>query len=62
MNLGDMDKIKITSSEPKNYLVRSGKGFVTSLDFNTIRRSKNVKKAKFTITEVSFKDFPKIIE
>ena len=36
-----MDKMKITSSEPKVKLERLGKGFITSLGFKTKSRSQN---------------------
>ena len=39
----------------------SGKGFITSLDINAIRKLKNVKKSKFAITEVSLKYLSKIV-
>ena len=40
LKFDNMDKIKITPSEPKYYLVKSGKGFITSLGSKAIRRSK----------------------
>ena len=59
---GNLDKIKITYSEPKYYLERSGKGFITSLDLNNIRRSKEIKKYRFAIYEVILKDISTIIK
>ena len=44
LKFGNLDKMKITSSEPKYYLVISGKGLITSLGIKTIRRSKNLKR------------------
>ena len=38
LDFGSLDKMKIPSSEPKQYLGRSGKGLITSLGLNTIRR------------------------
>ena len=35
---------------------KSGKGFITSLGINNIRRSNKIKKARFAITNVSIKD------
>ena len=35
---------------------------LTSLELQTIRRSKNIKNARFVITEVSLKDLSKIIK
>ena len=43
LDFGSLEKIKITSSEPKYYLGRSGKVFITSLGINTIIRSKKIK-------------------
>ena len=43
---GSLDKMKITSLEPKDYLVISGKGLVASLGLKTIVKSKKNKKAK----------------
>ena len=40
LDFGSLDKIKITYSEPKDYLGRSVKGLVFSLGLKTIRRSK----------------------
>ena len=40
LQCGSMDKMKITSSEPKEYLGRSGKELITSLGLNTIIRPK----------------------
>ena len=57
-----MDKTKITSSEPKNYLGISVKRLIGSLGLKFIRRSKNVKKENLFITEASLKDISKIVE
>ena len=57
-----LDKIKISSSESKEYLVRSGKVFIASLCIKTIGRSKKNKKARYAITNVSMKDISKIIK
>ena len=54
--------MKITSSEPKDYLGRSGKGLITSLGIKVIRRSKHVKNEKFIITGVILKDCSNIIK
>ena len=62
LNFGSLDMMKITSSEPKYYLGRSGKGLITYLVIKTIRRQKKKKKARCAITNVSFKDLSKIIE
>ena len=48
--------------EPKDYLERSGKGLITSLDINTIIISKKKKKERYAITNVSLKDISKILK
>ena len=55
-----MDKMKITSSESKVKLERSGKGLITSLGFKTKARSQKYKKARYAIINVSKKDPSKI--
>ena len=40
----------------------SGKGLITSMGLNTIRRSKKKKKLRFAITNVSLKNISKIIK
>ena len=62
LKFGNMDKMKITSPEPKYYQGRSRKGLIVSLSINTITRSKKIKQARFYITEVSLKDLSKIIK
>ena len=56
-----LDKIKITSSESKVKLERSGKGFITFLGFNTKARSQKYKKARYAIRNVSEKYIYKTI-
>ena len=46
LNFGSMDRIKITSSKPKDYLGRSGKGLITSLGLKTIRSLKKKDKIR----------------
>ena len=53
--------MKITSSESKVKLERSGKGLITSLGFNSKARSQKYKKARYAIGNVSEKDISKII-
>ena len=55
-----MDKTRITSSETKDNLARSGKKLITSLGLNNNVRSKKHKKAGYTITDVSMKDLSNI--
>ena len=57
-----LDKIKITSSESKGKLERSGNGLITSLSFKTKARSQKYKKARYAIGNVSEKDISKIIK
>ena len=54
--------MRITSSEPKYYLGRSGKVLITSLGINTNVSPKKYKKARYAITNVSMKDISKIIK
>ena len=54
--------MKITSSESKGKLERSGKGLITSLGFKTKARFAKIKKAKYAIRNVSEKDISKIIK
>ena len=56
LNFGGLKKMKITSSEPKDYLGRLGKGLITSLVIKTIRKSNKIKKARFAIDNVILKD------
>ena len=49
LNFVSLDKIKITTLEPKDYLVRSGKGLITYLGINTIRRPKKIKGQGFSL-------------
>ena len=62
LNFGRMEKMKITSSEPKDYLGKSGKGLITSLGIKKITRSKRIKEARFAITNTSIKDLSNIIK
>ena len=62
LKFGNVNKNKIKYSEPKDYLGRLGKGLIASLGLNTIIRLKKIKKARFSITEVSIKDLSNIIK
>ena len=57
-----LDKMKITSSESKVQLERSGKGLITSLGFKTKVRSQKYKRSRYAIGNVSKKDLFKIIK
>ena len=56
-----MDKMKITSSESKGKLERSGKGLITSLGFKAKARPQKYNKARYAIRNVRKKDLSKII-
>ena len=51
-----MNKTETTSSESKVELERSGKWLVTALALKTKSRSKNTKRARYAIGNVSMKD------
>ena len=53
--------MKITSSESKGKIGRSGKVLITSLGFKTKARSQKYKKARYAIGNVREKDIYKII-
>ena len=57
-----MDKMRITSSEPKDYLKISGKGLINSLGIIHNVRSKKSKKARYNITNVIIKYILRIIK
>ena len=59
--LDSLDKMKITSSESKRKLERSGKGLITSLGFKAKVRPQKYKKARYAIGKVSEKDIFNII-
>ena len=42
LKFGYLDKMKITSSDPKYYLGRLGKGLITSMGLNTIIGSNKI--------------------
>ena len=53
--------MKITSSESKHNLGRSGKGLITSLGLKDTVRSHRYKRARYAIVSVSKKDLSKNI-
>ena len=59
---GSLDKMKITSLDPINYLGISGKGLITSLGLKTIVRSKKNKMSRYAINTVSIMYLSKIIK
>ena len=62
MKFCNLEKIKITPLEPKDYLVISGKGLIAYMGLKTSKRSNKIYKGVFSITEVSLKDISKIIK
>ena len=54
-------KMKITSSESKGKLERSGKGFITSLGFKAKVRPQKYKKARYAIKNVSKMTFLRLL-
>ena len=62
MRFGSLDKIRITSSEPKDNLGISGKGLITSLGLKAKTRPYKYKKSRHAIGNVSMKDLSKIIK
>ena len=61
LKIDSMDKIKITYSESKGKLGRSGKGLITSLGLKAKLRPNKYKKAGYTIGNISKNDLSKII-
>ena len=55
-------KMRITSSDPKYYLGRSGKGLITFMGLKTNVRPKKYKKARYSITNVIMRYFSNIIK
>ena len=49
LKFGSLDKMRITSSDPKDNLGRSGKGLITSLVLKSNVRPKKYKKARYAI-------------
>ena len=62
LKFGSLDNMRITSSGPKYYVGRSGKGLITSLGLKMNVRSKKSKKARYAITNISMKYLVKIIK
>ena len=62
LEFGSIDKMRITSSEPKYYFKISGKRLNNSLGIKHNVRSKKKKKARYNITNVSMKNILRIIK
>ena len=61
LKFDSLDRMKITSSDSKYNLGRSGKGLITSLGIKAKARPKKYKKERYAIINVSKKDISKII-
>ena len=61
LKFGSLDKIRITSSDPKDNLVGLRKGFITSLGLKSNAIPKKYKKARYAIKNVIMNDLSKII-
>ena len=61
MKFDSLKKMRITSSDPKHHLVRSGKMLITSICLKSKSRSNKYKKARYAIVNFSMKDPSKII-
>ena len=55
LDFGSLDKMRITSSDPKDNLGRSGKGFITCLYIEAKAGPKKCKKARYTLVNVGIK-------
>ena len=62
MKFGNLDKMKIASSESKYNLGRSGKGLITSLCLKAKSSPEKYKKERYAIRNVIKKDLSKIIK
>ena len=62
LEFSSLDRMKITYSDPKDYLVRPEKGLINSMVLKTNIRSKKNKKARYVITNVSMKELSNIIK
>ena len=61
LKFGSLNKMRITSSDPKDNLGRSGKGMITSLGLKSKARPNKCKKTRHSIGNVSKKYPSKII-
>ena len=61
LKFGSLDKMGITSSEPKDNLGISGKGLITSLGLKAKSRPKKYKKSRYAIRNISMRELSNII-
>ena len=62
LKLGSLEKMKIVSSEKKDYFGRLGKGLITSLGLKTILKSNKNKKSRYRINNFIMKDLSNVIK
>ena len=62
LELGFLEKSKVTSSGPRDYVERFGKGLTTSLNLSTRWRPKNKQKESTSTTDVDIQNFSEISE
>ena len=61
LKFGDMDNMKITYSDPKYHLGRSGKVLITSLVIISIRRSKTLKRKILPLLKLVLRIFLRLL-
>ena len=61
MKFGSLDKTRITYSDPKANLGRSGKGLITSLGLKAKESPKKYKNTRYAIINVSMENLSKIM-
>ena len=61
LKFGSLENMRITSSDPKDNLGRSGKGLITSLGLKAKTSPKKYKRARYAIRNDSMKELSKII-
>ena len=61
LKFDSLEKMKITSSESKDNLGRSGKGLITSMGIKEKVSPKKYKKARYSIGNISKKELSNII-
>ena len=61
LKFGNLENMNIISSEPRDYLGRSGKRLSTSLGINTIIRSKILKRKGFPLMKSVLRIFLKLL-
>ena len=62
MELSFLERIKYTSSVPRDYVGRSSKGLKTYMSISTRNSPKSKQKANFATTDVCLQSFVKILD